>query len=59
MELKLKAGMYVQCSWCQRYENVNGEFVVANNVDPSKQITHTCCEECMEKVMAEIEESKS
>ena len=54
MELKLSAGMYVVCSWCGKYENTEGEFVVADNVDLSVKITHTCCKECMAKVLVEI-----
>jgi len=53
MELKLKGGMYVQCSWCKKYENTDGDFIVAP-ADPSIKITHTCCKECMAKILAEI-----
>jgi hypothetical protein len=58
MELKQKSGMYVQCSWCKRWETTEGTFVVAFNVDPSKQITHTCCPECMVKFLEEIRAGK-
>jgi hypothetical protein len=54
MELKLESGMYVRCAWCKKYENISGEFVVADNVDPSVKVTDTCCDKCMAKILAEI-----